>query len=125
MTLKQIKKIRDFGIFQKYDWDNSLKDFSNFNLTYGWNYCGKTTLSRIFRCFELGQKHLDYDIAKFEVEDTSGSKYTEASFPSKLNIRVFNTDFINDNLKWNEDWFNSFIPFQIVINKIYIKDSNI
>ena len=102
MTIKQIKKIRDFGIYQKFDWEAATPDFNNFNLTYGWNYCGKTTLSRVFRCFELGQKHSDYNTATFELEDTDGKKYSEVSFPAKLNIRVFNTDFISDNLKWNE-----------------------
>jgi|SRR5271167_424304 len=63
MTIKQIKKIRDFGIYQKFDWETATPDFNNFNLTYGWNYCGKTTLSRVFRCFELGQKHSDYSTA--------------------------------------------------------------
>src|SRR5690606_35070968 len=77
-------------------------DFNHFNLTYGWNYCGKTTISRIFRCYEMGAKHIDYDTATFEIEDSDGKRYSELSFPSKLNIRVFNTDFISDNLKWNE-----------------------
>src|SRR5436190_9150158 len=102
MTVKQIKKIRDFGIFKKFDWNVETPDFTSFNLAYGWNYCGKTTLSRIFRCFELGSKHIDYESAKFEIEDLDGKKYTELSFPTKLPIRVFNTDFITDNLKWNE-----------------------
>lgn len=50
----------------------------------------------------MGAKHIDYDTATFEIEDSDGKRYSELSFPSKLNIRVFNTDFISDNLKWNE-----------------------
>ncbi|HEU5053033.1 MAG TPA: AAA family ATPase [Hanamia sp.] len=102
MTIKQIRKVRDFGIFKKFDWDGTIPDFNHFNLTYGWNYCGKTTISRIFRCYEIGAKHADYEAATFEIEDTDGNRYSELIFPSKLNIRVFNTDFISDNLKWNE-----------------------
>lgn len=102
MIIKHIRKIRDFGIFKKLDWDSATPDFNHFNLTYGWNYCGKTTISRIFRCYEMGAKHIDYDTATFEIEDSDGKRYSELSFPLKLNIRVFNTDFISDNLKWNE-----------------------
>ncbi len=45
MIIKHIRKIRDFGIFKKLDWDSATPDFNHFNLTYGWNYCGKTTIS--------------------------------------------------------------------------------
>ncbi|MBP6302386.1 MAG: AAA family ATPase [Bacteroidia bacterium] len=103
MTLKQINKIRDFGIFEKFDWDNGLHSFKLFNLSYGWNYSGKTTLSRILRSFETGVKHPDYPTSTFEVEDTGGTKFSETHFPNKLQIRVFNSDFISENLKWNEN----------------------
>jgi len=103
MTIKQINKIRDFGIFEKFDWDNGLHTFQLFNLSYGWNYSGKTTLSRILRSFETGIKHPDYPTSTFEIEETIGTKFSETHFPNKLQIRVFNSDFISENLKWNEN----------------------
>lgn len=102
MTIKQINKIRNFGVFDKFMWNTKTPAFNDFNLTYGWNYCGKTTLSRVFRCFELGEIHSDYLNALFEIEDHSGIKHTEKNISSKYKIRVFNSDFIYDNLKWNE-----------------------
>jgi wobble nucleotide-excising tRNase len=65
--IKQINKIRDFGIFKKFEWNSSLPTFSTFNILYGWNYSGKTTISIIFRSFEMGQKHPDYSNATFEL----------------------------------------------------------
>ena len=46
---------------------------------------------------------MDYPDASFEIAFADGSVYSESNFPNKLAIRVFNTDFIADNLKWNED----------------------
>ncbi|MGP8217721.1 MAG: AAA family ATPase [Bacteroidia bacterium] len=103
MILKQINKIQKFGIFENFDWDNNNKQCNAFNLIYGWNYSGKTTLSRIFRCFELGALHPDYPDAKFEIIGSDGNKYNESNLVNTFNIRVFNIDFINQNLKWNID----------------------
>lgn len=102
MLIKRINKIKNFGIFKDFTWDAAVPDFNVFNLTYGWNYSGKTTISRIFRCFEIGQMHHDYPSAVFEVEAVDGTKHSALSFPQKLPIRVFNSDFIAENLRWNE-----------------------
>ena len=101
MIIKQINKIRDFGIFKNFDWSNSLPTFNDFNILYGWNYSGKTTISRIFRCFETGQKHPDYLNATFELEDNEGNRFTEIDLNRIPDVRVFNSDFINENLKWD------------------------
>ena len=58
--IKRINKIKNFGVFKDFQWDSSTPDFNKHNLIYGWNYSGKTTISRIFRCFELQGKHPDY-----------------------------------------------------------------
>lgn len=101
--IKRINKIKNLGVFQDFKWDTStIPDFSKHNLFYGWNYSGKTTISRLFRCFELGEKHADYPNAEFELEDdqTPCKKYNDKDFSTLPNIRVFNTDFILKNLKW-------------------------
>jgi len=101
--IKRINKIKNLGVFQDFKWDTStIPDFSKHNLFYGWNYSGKTTISRLFRCFELGEKHADYPNAEFELEDDQNpsKKYNDKDFSTLPNIRVFNTDFILKNLKW-------------------------
>ena len=50
--LVRIKSIDKFRFFSAYRWDNSLKPFSRFNLIYGWNGCGKSTLGDFFYAIE-------------------------------------------------------------------------
>lgn len=101
--IKKINKIKDFGIFQNFNWGFSIPEFEKYNAIYGWNYSGKTTLSRIFRCFELGLLHDDYGGATFEVEDDKGVKYDQSNLNPLFDVRVFNSDFVEDNLKWEGD----------------------
>lgn len=101
MPLHKLTKIRNYGIFKKFDWNESLPTFSTHNLIYGWNYSGKTTLSRILRSFETGKKHPDYLSATYEIELKDGAKITDATLDRGAHIRVFNSDFVTENLKWN------------------------
>lgn len=99
--IKKICKLNKFGIFHDFLWPiASLPEFNKFNLIYGWNYSGKTTLSRVFRCFEKNDIHKDYIDATFEVELDDGTKHNQASLVNLNTIRVFNSDFVRENLKW-------------------------
>ena len=98
--ITKINKIKNFGVFKNFN-GSASPEFKTFNLIYGWNYSGKTTFSRVFRCFEKGKLHDDYTKATFELE-IDGVKYDQA-FAAKPNIRVFNSDFIKENLKWDAD----------------------
>ncbi len=98
--ITKINKIKDFGVFKNFN-GNALPEFKTFNLIYGWNYSGKTTLSRVFRCLEKGNLHDDYLTATFELENAT-VKY-DNTFAVKPNIRVFNSDFVKENLKWDAD----------------------
>lgn len=98
--ITKINKIKDFGVLKNFT-GSTLPEFKTFNLIYGWNYSGKTTLSRVFRCLEKGKLHDDYLSATFEIEDST-SKY-DNTFVVKPNIRVFNSDFVKENLKWDAD----------------------
>lgn len=99
--IKKITRIKDFGVFKNFSWQATIPEFKKYNLIYGWNYSGKTTFSRVFRCFELGKLHQDYLSATFELEDDRLNKYDQ-TFIAKPQIRVFNSDFIKDNLRWEE-----------------------
>ena len=98
--ITKINKIKDFGVLKNFN-GSALPEFKTFNLIYGWNYSGKTTLSRVFRCLEKGQLHIDYLTATFELENAT-AKY-DNTFSVKPNIRVFNSDFVKDNLKWDAE----------------------
>jgi wobble nucleotide-excising tRNase len=98
--ITKINKIKDFGVFKNFS-GASLPEFKTFNLIYGWNYSGKTTLSRVFKCLEKGQIHEDYKSATFEFEGQS--VMYDNLLKIKPNIKVFNSDFIKENLKWDSD----------------------
>jgi wobble nucleotide-excising tRNase len=99
--VKKITRIKNFGIFSDFKWRDDIPEFSTYNLIYGWNYSGKTTLSRIFQSFELQRMHPDFSIALFEVQTDDNQKYTNADLSAFKQIRVFNSDFIKANLKWH------------------------
>ncbi len=90
-----------------FDWDNSVRDkgnniseFKKVNIIYGRNYSGKTTLSRIFRSFEKGELHERYPNSKFELKHTGTQLLNQANLQNhNYTIRVYNKDFIADNLK--------------------------
>ena len=110
--IKTIQQIQDFGIFKDYSRPQNIEDFSKLNLIYGWNYSGKTTLSRIFRSIELGSLHSDYSGAQFKVSTNQGGSITESSLSQiPVKIRVFNSDFIKDNLSLDGD---AFVPILLL-----------
>jgi len=47
-SVTRISRIRNLGVFRQFDWPPSLADFERYNLIYGWNWSGKTLLSRVF-----------------------------------------------------------------------------
>lgn len=100
--IKRVNKIKNFGIFQSFNWKTSIPDFKQYNAIYGWNYSGKTTLARIFRCFELEKLHEDYEQSFFEIENDGGQTFDQSNL-NPLSLRVFNSDFVKDNLKWDEE----------------------
>lgn len=45
--IKRISSIKQFGVYNDFKWDANVPDFNDKNIIYGWNYTGKTTLSRL------------------------------------------------------------------------------
>ena len=98
--IERIDGIKNFGIYKNFTFD--APDFKKYNLMYGWNYSGKTTLSRIFRCIELEELHHDFPDAEFEFTDDDGNKIKHNELNgSTYQFRIFNTDFVNNNLYWD------------------------
>lgn len=74
MMIKRIKKIKNFGIFKNFIWQENVNEFKKFNLIYGWNYSGKTTLSRIFRSFELKEMPSGFETSEYILLDENGTE---------------------------------------------------
>jgi wobble nucleotide-excising tRNase len=101
MSIKDIKKLKQFGIFQDHT-NSNAKDFGKYNLFYGWNGSGKSTLSGLFRCIENKATSSKFPSSEFTVGVDGGNAITQANVAnSDLNIYTFNHDFIDENISWN------------------------
>ena len=98
--IKKINKISKFAIFDNFKWSPDLPKFKKFNILYGWNWTGKTTLSRVFQCYESGLPDKDFSDSHFELELDNGVKLNQQNLVNVLDIRVFNKFFIHDNISW-------------------------
>jgi len=117
--IKKIDSIKNMAVFQDFRWASSLRDggnnvaeFKRINIFYGRNYSGKTTLSRIFRALETGSISDKYSSPEFQLTFDGGSTSTQNSLSSHDQVvRVFNEDFVRDNLRFivdDEQTINSF-----------------
>ncbi|MGJ3702676.1 AAA family ATPase [Variovorax sp. AFSI2.2] len=97
---KGIKRIKRLGVFGDYSQPSGTADFGVKNIIYGWNYSGKTTLSRVFSHLERGDFPLDLGGYAFGVDTDVGQVTETNAKTSGLVVRVFNSDFVHDNLNF-------------------------
>ncbi|EGR0603155.1 hypothetical protein DDN36_14105 [Vibrio cholerae] len=120
--LKKIQHIKKFGVFDDFSWDSEVKNkggavqnFVDINIIYGRNYSGKTTLSRIARALETRTLSDKYGAPSFQLKFADNSDVTLAALTTHdKNIRVFNEDFIRDNLRFITNPDDSIEPFAIL-----------
>ena len=105
--IKKIKSIGNLAVFKGFEWDANVRNnggaadtFKDINIIYGRNYSGKTSLSRIIRALEMGRISDKYNNPEFCVK-FSDKEVTQNNLTSHgKKIRVFNEDFIKENLKF-------------------------
>ncbi|EMD17092.1 hypothetical protein HMPREF9943_00655 [Eggerthia catenaformis OT 569 = DSM 20559] len=98
--ITKIGKIENLGIYKNFT-SSKINEFKKYNLIYGWNGSGKSTLSRLFSSFSGKDISELYNGFKTSV-CVDGKVYTEKQMPiSNEFIKVFNEDFIKDNIDWN------------------------
>lgn len=104
-VIKRIAQLKDFPTFNDFVPSANLPQLRRYNLIYGFNGCGKTTISRIFASLQESvlDEHLPEDV-KFSIELDDGSVITQSARLDALKgrILVFNEDFIARCLRWNE-----------------------
>jgi len=94
-VITKISRLKHPGVLRDFTWPSDLPSFGRFNLIYGWNGHGKTTLSRFFRALEqrvapaLGEITLEIN-----GQQIAGKDFHQATVP----VRVFNRDFVNDSV---------------------------
>lgn len=92
--IRKIIRLRNGGIFRDFQWPTDLPEFGRYNLIYGWNGTGKTTISRILRALELRQQPDGEVVLCVD----NGNVCAKDFLNPKLSIRVFNRDFIYENV---------------------------
>ena len=95
MAINRIEKLHHPGVLRDFAWPDGLVDFGRYNLIYGWNGTGKTTISRVFRDLELGRTPGAGDV----LLNVDGRNINGEEFRSETQeVRVFNRDFIDDSV---------------------------
>lgn len=94
--ISKINRIKGLGlVFADFRWAAGTPAFKKVNLVYGWNGCGKTTLTRLFD--ELNSADAEGGL-EYEVEAADGQSYERAeAFPQR--VRVFNQHYVDANLR--------------------------
>ena len=122
MSNLEIKKIdiKDFGCYKDYKQHSQSgigNDFNDgrINIFYGRNYSGKSTYSKIFQSIELKQLPEKYEKIDFEVKLANHRiiKSNEIGSDLPIDCKVFNQQFIDDNIYLHND--NKLNSFQISI----------
>ncbi len=95
MTLvTKISRLRHPGVLRDFSWPADLPTFGRYNLIYGWNGSGKTTISNLFRALEL-RKSPEGEVTLATASTTvTGKDFPQATLP----VRVFNRDFVSANV---------------------------
>lgn len=96
--LKSIEKLKKLGVYQNYVKPAGTREFAAKNLIYGWNYSGKTTLSRLFAKLECKCLHPDFKDCEFTFNGGINGITEKNLHECKLSVRVFNSDFVKNNL---------------------------
>lgn len=106
--IKQLD-INKFGCFSDFVWTTALKggqtthNCMRLNILYGRNYSGKTTLSRIIRSFEVGRLPTNFKRPDFRVTTDAEVLGQNDVHANSLDIRVYNKDFVDENLSFLND----------------------
>lgn len=120
--IKRINSISNMAVFQDFRWaasvideSNKVIEFKKINILYGRNYSGKTTLSRILRAVETGELSDKFENPSFAIAFADGSQITQSTIATdSKKVRVFNEDFVRDNLRFITNPDDSVEPFAIL-----------
>lgn len=99
-SIQNINRIKYCPSFVDFQPTADLPPFKKYNLIYGWNGSGKTSLSRILRSFELEQNAFDNptNTGQFEFKLDDRTTINQDNLSGYKEIRVFNNDFIEDTV---------------------------
>lgn len=122
------KSIQNVGVYRDFVWDSTVvfetdnnngvdKNyfFNKINVIYGQNYAGKTTLSRLLKALQTGSLSSKYENPSFEIELDDSTIINQDNLSAhSFDIRVFNQDFIVENLSFLIDESSEIKPFIVL-----------
>ena len=126
---EKISKLMKFGIFRDFSWGDDTPSLASFNLIYGWNKSGKTTLSKVFVACE--KKTTEFEQypgdgeqrpgnGEFAVRVSGGSVIRNSDCQNVTKqVRVFNRDFVEGNVSFDPTTFSNPIVY---VSEEEIKD---
>lgn len=98
---RRIESISSAAVWSGYNGQSSTApDFERYNLIYGWNASGKTTLSRVIGLFTGSSATRLPTGARVRV--SVGQEVLDSAKEhdrGRITVRIFNRDFIDDNLQ--------------------------
>lgn len=78
--INRISRLRNCGIFRNFTWPPDLPEFGRYNLIYGWNGTGKTTLSRLLRNLEFGRlQTMGKAVLRINGSDVPGDSFLQST----------------------------------------------
>ncbi len=113
MKLERISSIRGHGVFRDFTWPQGLGSFKRWNVVYGWNGTGKTTLSNLLRLLQ-DRVNLKEGEARFDFGNrTVESRSIQGEAVQLPPVKVFNRDTVSASIFENPA--NSELPPIFVI----------
>ena len=96
MKITRLPRIRNYRIYKDFNWPADLYDFSRYNLIYGWNGAGKTSLSTLFQHLQSKEPPKDAEVY-FQIDERliKHSDFDSATLPQ---IRVFNRNTVDRSI---------------------------
>lgn len=110
--------IEGLGLFNGKESFNSAPDFNEFNIVYGPNGTGKTSLSRAFQILATGNLpdslSKDHGSVRVSCKVSGKSINFDSTKPTAFlgQIEVFNVDYIWENISWGENDLSGIITFE-------------
>ncbi len=93
--ISRIARLQHPGVLRDFRWPSDLPEFAKFNLIYGWNGTGKTTLSRFLRHLEKRTvPTTGHGALVVRGQTTRSEDFADQDPP----IRVFNRDYVDENV---------------------------
>ncbi|TQE99239.1 MAG: AAA family ATPase [Spiribacter salinus] len=92
--ITRIARLRHPGVLRDFTWSGELPDFAQYNLIYGWNGSGKTTISELFRALERRQAPEGEAELIIDGKKVAGTDFHDVTVP----VRVFNRAFVSKSV---------------------------